>query len=86
MNLVRVEKCRHQRRAPYLAHERMDAVRQLAYAVEDVHAAGVTHNDIKADNCLLEAPMETSNSQIWSRRDSERQQADGWEHLLAHDF
>jgi serine/threonine protein kinase len=30
----------------------MDAVHQLAQAVEDVHAAGVTHNDIKADNCL----------------------------------
>jgi len=36
-----------------IAHgERMDAVRSLAHAVEDVHLAGVTHNDIKADNCL----------------------------------
>ena len=42
--------------APAISHtERMDAVRQLAYAVEDVHAAGVTHNDIKADNCLRSA-------------------------------
>jgi len=39
--------------APAISHiDRMDAVRQLAHAVEDVHLAGVTHNDIKADNCL----------------------------------
>jgi serine/threonine protein kinase len=39
--------------APAIPHsDRMDAVRQLANAVEDVHLAGVTHNDIKADNCL----------------------------------
>lgn len=38
--------------------ERMDAVRQLALAIEDVHAAGVTHNDIKADNCLRSADGE----------------------------
>lgn len=38
---------------PQIPHgERMDAVRQLALAIEDVHLAGVTHNDIKADNCL----------------------------------
>ena len=45
--------------APAISHvERMDAVRQLAQAVEDVHAAGVTHNDIKADNCLRSADGE----------------------------
>ncbi|EEH60035.1 uncharacterized protein MICPUCDRAFT_49830 [Micromonas pusilla CCMP1545] len=38
--------------------ERMDAAEALANAVADVHAAGVTHNDIKPDNCLRAATGE----------------------------
>ena len=74
---------------PAISHtERMDAVRQLAYAVEDVHAAGVTHNDIKADNCLRSADGDFKLADLGRRpRTSQgRQQGDGWEHLLAHDF
>jgi len=40
------------------AQERMAAAAALTAAVADVHAAGVTHNDIKPDNCLRAATGE----------------------------
>ena len=38
--------------------ERVAAAEALTAAVADVHAAGVTHNDIKPDNCLRAASGE----------------------------
>ena len=32
--------------------ERVKVVKQIAVALKEIHASGVAHNDIKADNCL----------------------------------
>ena len=40
------------------AGDRLKAAMELVAAVSDVHAAGVTHNDIKPDNCLRSATGE----------------------------
>ena len=35
--------------------KRVEVVSQIAVAVKEIHASGVAHNDIKADNCLQSA-------------------------------